>query len=63
LVEKNSDTLRSTYSVQNSSTLNFKSNAMALRELKEASDIGRAVCEKALSQMQAPGVTNYQVTI
>ena len=66
MVEKGTDALRTSYSVQLSSTLNFKPCCMSLTQLREAVEIGKAVCIKAFEQMEsnaAKGRANYSVTI
>jgi hypothetical protein len=48
LIEKELDFLRTSYSVQQASSLSFKPCGLSLAKINEASQIAKAVCNKAL---------------
>lgn len=50
-VQVGADQNRTSYSVHNSPTLNFKSSSVSFSELKEAVKLGQSICQKALLQM------------
>ena len=65
VLEKATDQLRTSFAVQQSSTLSFKGSGMTLAQIREGTEIGRAVCNKALAaQRDAMGSDEgYQIVI
>lgn len=57
MIEKGLDILRTSFPVQQSATLSFKPCGLTIPQLREASEIGKAVCRKAIEskRMAASG--------
>lgn len=65
VLEKGIDQLRTSFPVQQSATLSFKRSGMTLAQIREGTQIGQAVCNKAL-QAQKDAVASeegYQIVI
>lgn len=62
-VQVGADQNRTSYSVHNSPTLNFKQSSIAFQDLKEAIKFGQTTCQKALMQMPDLTKTDYEVTL
>ena len=63
ITQVGADMNRSSYSVQNSQNLNFKSSTISFNDLRGAIKLSEAICQKALMQSVGLDKAKYEIIL